>query len=504
MPEIWIYLMKANIALVLFYLGYRYGLRRLTFYTLNRYFLLLGIVVSAIFPLLNFRELLGSRQSVAVVQYAPDWSLVRSYVAAPASISLWEIMTCVFWGGVAVMAIRFLLQLLSVARIHLRSTDAVIFHQRVRRVEDRLNPFSFFGNIYVNPVLHPEGQLQDVIAHEQVHVRGRHSWDILVAEIQKIFYWFNPGAWLMKRAVVENLEFITDRRILSLGVDRRRYQYSLLKVGCTASGVTIVNHFNLSHLRKRIIMMNRTRSARVQLLRYLLLLPLIAAGALLISARRGAERGAVPSPASAAMTPDRSGLPDAAVSVAPALADTTPLAAKPVQAKHAARSDTQRVVYTPPRVVRFTPPAKIRTRDSARKPLHPGALYLVDGKPQDSAYLALTVPPGDIRSVSVLKGDVAKALYGSRGAAGVVLVRTSKAPVHTLGYVFEPRPAPVYIVDHEIVSSDYLDRQLKPDSIKRMTVLKGESAVKRFGEKAKNGAIIIETRRPADTDSVSR
>jgi TonB-dependent SusC/RagA subfamily outer membrane receptor len=114
------------------------------------------------------------------------------------------------------------------------------------------------------------------------------------------------------------------------------------------------------------------------------------------------------------------------------------------------------------------------------------------------------VPPGNIRSISVLKGDVAKALYGSRGAAGVVLVKTSKAPVHTLGYMLGPRPAPLYIVDHEIVDSVYIARQLKPNSIKRMTVLKGESAVNRFGEKAKNGALIIETRRPADADSISK
>lgn len=490
MPNIWIYLVKANIALVLFYLGYRYGLRRLTFYTLNRGYLLVGIVVSATFPLINLRELLGSRRSIAVVPYTPDWNLVRSYVVAPASVSLWDVLTCVFWGGVTVMAIRFILQLLSIARIHLRSTDEIIFHQHVRRMEDHLNPFSFFGHIYVNPVLHPPDQLKNVIAHEQVHARGLHSIDILLAEIHKVFYWFNPGAWLMKRAVAENLEFITDRRILSLGVDRRRYQYSLLKAGCAAPGAAMVNHFNLSHLRKRIVMMNRARSTRVQLLRYLLLLPLIGAGALLTSARRGVESNTVLSAAPAAMALEWSGLPRPG-----APADTTPLAPKPVPDERMTHADTQRILLTSRKSVRIVAPGEAPgARDSAPKPRYPGALYIVDGKLRDSAYMALQVPPEDISSISVVKGNAATAIYGSRGTAGVVVVRTKKAAVGTVGLALWQKPAPLYIVDHEIVGSSYVARYLKPGAILNMTMLKGKDAVDLFGAKGKNGVIMIESR----------
>lgn len=574
MPDLFIYLIKANIALVLFYLGYRYGLRRLTFYTLNRYFLLLGIVLSATFPVVNLRALLGPRQSIAVVQYAPNWNLVQGYVAVPASVSLWEVLTYVFWGGVAVMTIRFILQLLSITRIHLRSTDEVIFRQKVRRMDDRLNPFSFFGHIYVNPALHPPRQLRDVIAHERVHVRGWHSLDILMAEIHKIIYWFNPGVWLMKRAVVENLEFITDRRILHSGVDRRDYQYSLVGVGSAARGVPMVNHFNLAHLKKRIIMMNRTRSTRVQLLRYLLLLPLIGAGTLLISARRGVDRIAVPSAPPAEMTLQGSVLrPVAAPSPGPALfTDTMPPAVKPIPTEQAEPSDTQRATVTSGSHVRIAVPGSAVKRDSAPKQRFPGAIYIVDGKPRDSAYVAHKVPPEDISSISVLKGGEATDLFGSRGAAGVIVVKTKSGvsdaranglpsrPKATFVYgpkgaknviavrkggtatfvlgpkdgknrivvgskrgsgMFEPSAhhsdsvkrksitftldgdptlgSPLILVDHEIVTSKFFTQNLKPDSIRSITVLKGDSAASLFGSKAKNGVIMIETKKPGDS-----
>ncbi|TAM93727.1 MAG: hypothetical protein EPN39_19415, partial [Chitinophagaceae bacterium] len=65
MPALIIYLIKANIALILFYLAYRFGLRRLTFYMLNRFFLLFGITFSALFPLLNLNAFFQHHQQLA-------------------------------------------------------------------------------------------------------------------------------------------------------------------------------------------------------------------------------------------------------------------------------------------------------------------------------------------------------------------------------------------------------------------------------------------------------
>mgnify|MGYP001546317765 CR=1 FL=1 len=132
-----------------------------------------------------------------------------------------------------------------------------------------VNPFSFFRNIYINPSLHQPEELPAILRHERVHVRQWHSADVVLGELNNIFYWFNPGAWLMKTAIRENLEFITDRYLLQQGVDKTAYQYNLIKVSGIPYATAIANNFNFSHLKNRIIMMNSKRSSGYQLVRYL-------------------------------------------------------------------------------------------------------------------------------------------------------------------------------------------------------------------------------------------
>jgi len=109
------------------------------------------------------------------------------------------------------------------------------------------------------------------------HVNNWHTLDIIIAELSAIFYWFNPGIWLMKRAIRENIEFITDREIIKSGADTKQYQYSLVSVSFAASPNSIFNHFNISAIKKRIIMMNAKRSSKFTLSHYAVLVPAVVA-----------------------------------------------------------------------------------------------------------------------------------------------------------------------------------------------------------------------------------
>ncbi|RPD40920.1 M56 family metallopeptidase [Chitinophaga barathri] len=269
MTALFIYLIKANIALCLFYLAYRLGLRRLTFYTLNRVFLVTGIVFSSLFPLVDVNDFFSRNETIAaqVVQYVPDFGVLRQ-AAKPEVFTMWVLLEWVFWTGVVVMGIRLLIQLVSLMVLHWRTEPVKLQDHAVRRMDGNINPFSFFRNIYVNPELHSQEELEAIIRHEQVHVSQWHSADVMMSEVNNVFYWFNPGAWLMKTAVKENLEFLTDRKILRSGVNATAYQYSLVKVSAAQYTAGVANNFNFSHLKNRIKMMNKTKSSRVQLYRY--------------------------------------------------------------------------------------------------------------------------------------------------------------------------------------------------------------------------------------------
>ena len=116
-----------------------------------------------------------------------------------------------------------------------------------------------------------------------MHVRGLHSLDTLVFELIVIVCWYNPFAWLLRKAVQQNLEFLTDQQVLKQGADRRGYQYALLQVAESRIGSEMGNSFNFDFLKRRIMMMNKKRSSSKQIGRYAFLIPTLLIGGITVT-----------------------------------------------------------------------------------------------------------------------------------------------------------------------------------------------------------------------------
>jgi hypothetical protein len=272
MPEFFIYLLKVNASLVLFCLAYYLVLRRLTFYNLNRVFLFTGIAFSTLYPLVNWSQLFKTPANLVI----PITNALPFIITADVSpVDYWWIAKAIFWTGAAFMSLRFMIQLFSLYKIHRNSIPGQVGGYAVRLVKSPLNTFSFWQHIYLNPALHQPEALPAVLEHEQVHVQELHTVDILLAELATVFYWFNPGVWYLRKAVKENVEFITDQQLLKKGVDRKAYQYSMLHVLTDISPSVLMNNFNLTGIKRRIMMMNSKQSSALHLSRYILLLPVL-------------------------------------------------------------------------------------------------------------------------------------------------------------------------------------------------------------------------------------
>ena len=279
MPAILLYLLKANVALILFYLAYHFVLRRLTFYTLNRGFLLFGILFSALYPLVDLSLFFERHEPLAVVNnYAialpTTWQASTTTQQAQA-FDYWLIPVGLVIAGAVLVAMRLLLQFISLYKIHAGSVPARYNGIDYRQASSINHAFSFWQAIYLNPKQHKHHELNAILNHELVHVKGWHTLDVLLIEFCTLLCWFNPGGWLMKRAIKENLEFIADQNVLTAGVDRKDYQYLLLKV-TGISEPQIANQFNFSPLKTRIAMMNKLPSTKANKLRLLIALPLVA------------------------------------------------------------------------------------------------------------------------------------------------------------------------------------------------------------------------------------
>ena len=522
MPEIIPYLLKANLAIILFYLGYRLLLRRLTFYTLNRFYLLFALFFSFTYPLVDLAKLFeqpAQELPGEVVYFIPHWEQVPTE-----AFDGWFLLIGALGIGTAWFAIKFVIRLFSLRRLHGQSIAATWQWFRYRQVFAPIRPFSFWRNIYVNVHNHADGELADIFKHEQVHVRGLHTVDVLVAELCSALCWFNPGMWLLRHAIRENLEFITDRHVLRSGVDKQTYQYSLLGVGKQLEAYpAIAQGFNFKNLKRRIMMMNKKKSSRVQLGRYLLAIPVIAVFALTFTMSRAAY------------------LPEVSRATEPQLVihpDTTK-----------AKRDSSVL-----RIVRVD-----SDNDDDDAPL-----MVLDGKELEKGFDISTIDSNTIESISVLKDASATTVYGERGVHGVVLITTSKGKakesaaaqdaagsIHSVQVVDHSkldtaaldtiRTVVVFhemetsgqdtvgdkevvavsyraighkVVDNEVnVSGDgdafggaliVIDgkesnraalNQLPPNTIDAINVLKGATAVDKYGEKGEKGAVEITTKR---------
>ena len=173
-------------------------------------------------------------------------------------------------------AIRFFIQLAGIIRLAFRCRKAKIGNTNVHLLSQASGPFSFFHWFFINPTSHTEDELSEILTHEQTHANQWHSIDVLVSEIVCIFCWFNPFAWLMKREIRTNLEYLADNRVLETGHDSKAYQYHLLGLSHHKAAATIYNSFNVLPLKKRIKMMNKKRTREIGRTKYLMFLPLAA------------------------------------------------------------------------------------------------------------------------------------------------------------------------------------------------------------------------------------
>lgn len=285
MPALLLYLLKVNVALVLFYLAYHLILRRLTFYHLNRLFLMFGILFSTLYPFVDLSGLLSRHQALAdtYIVTVPTWVSATGTPELAPALDYWQIPVFLFWIGAVVMIFRLLLQFVSLVKMHTSSVPARHKDVRFRKIVSITQAFSFWQTIYLNPRQHNQEELEAILRHEQIHVKGWHTLDVLLAELSTVFYWFNPGAWLMKKAVKENLEFIADQHVVNAGIDKKEYQYLLLKVTGTPEP-QIANQFNFPSLKRRIAMMNKKQSSLMHVARYAVLVPLMAVPILVITA----------------------------------------------------------------------------------------------------------------------------------------------------------------------------------------------------------------------------
>ena len=281
-PE-WIYLLKANVGIALFYAFYKLFCQRDTFFQWRRIALLSFLGMSFVYPLLNIQHWVKEQPSMyELATYYATFMDEGENISAPvtATSEIPGILTICYYLyliGVVLLSIRFLVQLLSILRMRWIGKATTLNGQRIISLPCYVSPFSFFQWIFIHlPMLDKESQ-HEILMHEKTHAKQWHSVDVIISEIINIVCWFNPFMWLLKSEIRLNLEYLADNKVVETSIDHKQYQYHLLGLTHISKQTGLYNNFNVSHLKRRIIMMNKKRTRTAGRIKYALFAPLAAA-----------------------------------------------------------------------------------------------------------------------------------------------------------------------------------------------------------------------------------
>ena len=554
-----IYILKSAVCLSLFYLFYRLLLSKETFHRFNRIALLGILFLSLLIPFIEVTTAHQTELSQTVLtveqllMMAEAMDPAEVTVAQPEELSIsWvQVLLLFYLVGIIFFACR---NLYSLSRLLLliKSGKRERLEGGVRLIvlEREVAPFSWMRYIVISRKdLEEDGR--EILIHEMAHIQNRHSIDLLVADICIFFQWFNPGIWLLKQELQNIHEYEADETVINEGIDAKDYQLLLIKKAVGTRLYSMANSFNHSKLKKRITMMLKEKSNPWARLKYLYVLPLAAIAVTAfarpeisekadeISAVKVNDLAAIVEAKVEEITKDVSNITSGdslkklvvtgdsilkekgTISIYGEKGKNGVLATKllPDEDNHFKITKTQ---------AKIKPGMNTSVDKSKLMGTHIGGistvdlrdkdvLVIIDGK-ESSRTVVDALDPSSIESISILDGKETTDIYGDKAKNGAMVIqlhstaeqilqnkykidaisktrldalnRGSKNWGVTFHSVSGKKPL-VYIDGKEAVGEEALS-SVSPERIKSISVMKDKAAVEVYGERGKDGVVLVD------------
>ena len=537
MGMFFIYSIKVAICLAAFYLFYKLLLSRDTFHAFNRATLLLLMLLSLVLPFVNISV---DEPTVAYDGMVQIEQLLAMGVVddgpAPSGPTLIQVLFAIYIIGVALFLVG---EICSLVRLHrlisgkysVTTADGI----KIVVIDDDVAPFSWFNNVVISRSDYESGR-SEILIHEKAHIARRHSLDIMLCNMLLIFQWFNPAAWLLRRELQNIHEYEADEAVIQSGADASEYQLLLIRKAVGERLFSMANNLNHNSLKKRITMMLIKKSNPWNRAKILLTVP-VAAVAVVAFATPKAESlskeiehdsnalvnsvvrsmpGTAEHLAMSTGEAGAAGMPAEAAATETAAADS--LRGRVAGVSAGCSKDDGRVfdvVEDQPRYPGGTNALMTYLRDNIKYPAEAAkagiqGMVIVqfvvgkDGAVRDIKPVKSVSPELDAEAVRVVaampkwvpgyqRGEAVNVRYTlpvnfrMDGGPGSESQKAAGSNIAFSDDVY-------YVVDGVHVSVAEL-KKISADKINSIEVFKGESAVEKFGEQAKNGAIVVSTKK---------
>ena len=266
-----IYSLQAIILQALFVIVFEIFFKKETFFKANRIYLIGSLILSFIIPLIEIPiDLIDQEQAIIQLK---EIVITRnnSVFNIDEKASAYSFIFIIYLIGFLIFFGLFFYKLIKIFSLiksskHFKNNQSNLFY-----IENSNQAFSFFNFIFIGT----DNQNFDVIVkHELVHAKQWHSLDILIVEILKIVFWFNPILYHYHKRFIELHEFEADMK--SANEDKKKYFEVLLCQILNCNSISLTNNFyNQSLIKKRIVMLQKSKSKRRGIAKYLVVIPVV-------------------------------------------------------------------------------------------------------------------------------------------------------------------------------------------------------------------------------------
>ena len=271
------YILQVVLFQLLFLAIYEAFLKRETFFHWNRFYLLFSAVLSYLIPFARiqlFKNYVPEQLAISNLNNLNFTTIATETSSNIVTKTNYFTFENFYYAGVVIMLLLFVVKLLQLF-------NKILFNKVLRKPNYKLvilkkedNAFSFMDYIFLGNTLFKK-EHQHILQHELVHVKEKHSLDLLFFEIQKILFWFNPLVYVYQYKISVLHEYIADQKTLKTTEKQSFYENLLLQTFAIEKLPFVNQYSKKSLLKKRIIMATKNKSNQLLKMKYLLVLPVI-------------------------------------------------------------------------------------------------------------------------------------------------------------------------------------------------------------------------------------
>ncbi len=265
-------------------------LRKEKYFTYNRVYLLTSIVLGLIIPAIPQFSFLNDSPIADIFVKLPELTITNNDQESTTmtEFNYSYIFIVIYLTGLAIALFRLIKSLVHLKLYYDKGEIIQSNEKKIIKIKERVVAFSFFNYIFINKDIYESTQRDEVLMHESIHVQQGHSYDIMLLEIIKSIFWFNPIVYIYKAFISETHEFIADNYVIQK-IPKKTYGELLINQLQSGVQYSIANYFINSLIKNRIKMMYKTKTNRKW--KYLLAIPVLVFVLLFANACQNDDKG---------------------------------------------------------------------------------------------------------------------------------------------------------------------------------------------------------------------